>query len=102
MHGSSLHTAPGHLRFVNKTISQAKVYCVVCSDALEVWRGYFYNSIARNLLLSLLVKEFGKIGQHLTKLEAKIEWFFFPDTVYIANKLIMVLKLKPAVECHLV
>jgi len=34
--------------------------------------GIFYYEFARNLLLSLLVKEILKIGQQLTQLEAKV------------------------------
>jgi len=43
----------------------------------------FYYHFVRNLLLSLSVNEFLKIGQHSAKLELKIEWHFFTDTVYV-------------------
>jgi len=44
--------------------------------------GTFYNIIPRNLLKSA-GERILKIGQHFEKLEAKIDWFHFTDTVYI-------------------
>jgi len=50
LHGSSLHTAPGHCSFLNTTISQGIVATRLSCD----WK--FYEIITINLLLSLLVK----------------------------------------------
>jgi len=41
--------------------------------------GIFYTSVARNLLVNLLVKEFLKL-EHLAKLEANVEWHLFLNT----------------------
>ena len=52
--------------------------------------GIFDNSIARNVLQKSDGKRILKIGQHLTKSEAKIEWFdFFPHTVYLGYPFIV-------------
>jgi len=53
LHGNSIHTVnSGSLRFLNATISQGSV-----ATRLRCG-GIFYDSIAGNLPLSLLVKEF--------------------------------------------
>jgi len=44
--------------------------------------GIFYNRFARNLLVSRSLKNFENRSA-LAKLEAKIEWHLFLDTVYI-------------------
>jgi len=62
----------GSLRFLNTTISQGSV-------ATRLRCGGVYNYfVTRNLLLSLLMKEFWKsVSIWQSKLEAKIEWFNF-------------------------
>jgi len=74
LHGSSLHS--GSVQLLSRNISQGSV-------ATRLRCGGMFNyCLARNLLLSLSVKEFWKLVRIWQSYRTKDSGTFFPDMVY--------------------